>query len=345
MRKSLGLKINKFIPKLSSTKAFHYKGLCPNCNHPVDGKFCPNCGQSAKDFHRPFLSVVSDSLGEALSLDNKFFRTLLPLIIRPGFLTKEFMKGRRATYTPPFPLYLFLTFFAFLLLASNHRPETDSEKNLTIKSEDGKDVQLLSYFDKALDRGTIKGDSLVLDSLVKDAVPENKLITNNVDSVSNTEPIVSHIYVKTGDRIINDDLKNMINLWRLNPTLMMDNAFKKLSQTLFFILPLFALFLALFYIRRKHFLLEHLLISLNFHSFIFVVVIVSELLIMTGINGIYPFAFSLYLLIPIQLFLTLKFYYEQSWFKTVIKFLLLSLIYNILLLGGILYSLLALAVE
>jgi len=339
--KKQGAKIKKYIKELPVRKKFHFTGLCSNCDHPVDGKFCTNCGQSAKDFHRPFFSVVSESLGDALSLDNKFFHTLVPLFVSPGYLTKEFMRGRRARYTPPFRLYLFLTFFAFLLLSHNHKPETDSEKNLTFKTDEGKEVEFLSYFDEILDKESIEGDSLTKDSVGGMVITLN----SELDSVSKEDTIPSPMYVKSGNRIINKDLKNLINMWRLNPVLVLDNALKKLSQTLLLILPLFALFLALFYIRRKHYLLEHLLISLNFHSFIFAVVIVSELLIMTEVKAIYPFAFYLYLLIPIQLFLALKFYYRQSWFKTFIKFLMLSFFYNILLISGIFYSLRSLALE
>lgn len=343
--KKQGAKIKNYIKKLPVRKKFHFTGFCSNCEHPVDGKFCTNCGQSAKDFHRPFFSVVSESLGDALSVDNKLFHTLAPLFLRPGYLTKEFMRGRRARYTPPFRLYLFLTFFAFFLLSHNHKPETDSEKNLTIETDEGEEVEVLSFFEKALNEEENEVDSLDIDSLVSDLDIENKMITLSTDSLLKVDTIASPIKVKSGDEIINKELKDLLNMWRLNPTLMMDNVFKKLSQTLLLILPLFALFLALFYIRRKYYLLEHLLISLNFHSFIFVIVILSELIILTGVELIYPFAFYLYLLIPVQLFLVLKFYYKQSWFKTFIKFLILSFFYNILLISGIFYSMLSLAVE
>ncbi len=368
--------IKKYIAKLPKRKVVHFEGLCANCEHPVSGGYCSNCGQSVKDFHRPFFSVLSDSLGDALSVDSKFLHTLVPLFVRPGYLTKEFMKGKRARYTPPFRLYLFLTFFAFLLLSHNHRPETDSEKNLTFKNDEGKEVQFLSYFDQILDRDLIDRDSLGTDSLTKDFEQQNKIITfdyfdektdkeliegdrlnrdleeskltisnTDIDSVSEVDAIPSTIYVKSGGELINKELKNLINMWRLNPTMMMDNVFKKLSQTLLIIFPVFALFLALFYIRRKRYLLEHLLISLNFHSFIFVIVILSELLIMTKLEFVQQFALYLYLLIPLQLGLALKFYYQQSWLKTFVKFFMLSIIYNVLLISGILYSLISLVVE
>lgn len=338
--KTQGAKIKKYIKKLPIRKKFHFTGLCSNCDHPVDGKFCTNCGQSAKDFHRPFFSVVSESLGDALSLDNKFFHTLVPLFVRPGYLTKEFMRGRRARYTPPFRLYLFLTFFAFLLVSHNHKPETESQKNLSFKNSDGKEVNIMSLIDEIPENNI--ADTLKTDSLNK-KIDTTK--TNQSKSVKNNRNYPTDLTIGYQKIQGNESIKNLVNMWRLNPALVLDNAFKKLSQTLLLILPLFALFLALFYIRRKHYLLEHLLISLNFHSFIFVIVIVSELLIMTEVKAIYPFAFYLYLLIPIQLFLALKFYYRQSWFKTFIKFLMLSFFYNILLGSGILYSLVSLVVE
>jgi len=344
--KKQSTKIKKYIKKLPVRKKFHFTGFCSNCEHPVDGKYCTNCGQSAKDFRRPFFSVVSESLGDALSLDSKFFHTLVPLFLRPGYLTKEFMRGRRARYTLPFRLYLFLTFFAFLLLTHNHKPETDSEKNLTFQNSDGKDVEVLSLFEDMIDEDKLNADSLVGNSDFKNGfIHINTGSESKLKSDTISPPI--DVDIGKGNELIsqNKTIKKILDMWRLNPTLMMDNAFKKLSLTLLFILPLFALFLALFYIRRKHYLLEHLLISLNFHSFIFVVVIVSELLILTGIKAIHPFAFYLYLLIPLQLFLALKFYYKQSWFKTFIKFIMLSFIYNILLISGILSSLIMLVAE
>jgi len=337
--KKQSTKVKEYIKKLPVRKKFHFTGLCSNCDHPVDGKFCSNCGQSAKDFHRPFFSVVSESIGDALSLDNKFFHTIIPLFVSPGYLTKEFMRGRRARYTPPFRLYLFLTFFAFLLLSHNHRPETDSEKNLTFQNSEGKEVDIMSYIDEVPES--------IQDSINTSSLNGTIGVTKTNDSISKESVPNKPVHIEIFNKPVrgNEAIKNLINMWKLNPTLVMDTVFKKLSQSLLFILPVFALFLALFYIRRKHYLLEHLLISLNFHSFIFVIVIVSELFIMTGIKAIYPFAYYLYFLIPLQLFLALKFYYRQSWFKTIIKFFLLSFIYNILLISAILSSIISLVSE
>lgn len=152
--------IKKYIKKFPKKKVVHFEGFCANCEHPVNGSYCSNCGQSVKDFHRPFFSVLFESLGDALSLDNKFFHTLFPLLIRPGYLTKEFMRGKRVRYTPPFRLYLFLTFFVFLLLSYNHMPESQAEKNLTFTTEEGTDVDVLSFLEDVVSKDSIDVDSL-----------------------------------------------------------------------------------------------------------------------------------------------------------------------------------------
>lgn len=339
--------IKKYIQRLCKREVIHFEGFCANCEHSVSGSYCSNCSQSVKDFHRPFFSVLSDSLGDALSLDSKFLHTLLPLFIRPGYLTKEFMKGKRARYTPPFRLYLFLTFFAFLLLSHNHKADTQLEQNLSFKNEQGKDIDVLSYFEDIVDKNKDQLDSLESDTIT-DLKLNNGIFKLNLHrdtvQVSNS---INKVDEEDLRKVLfgNSELKKLLEMWKLNPAMMMDNVFKKLSQTLLIIFPVFALFLALFYIRRKHYLLEHLLISLNFHSFVFVIVIVSELLIMIRFEFLQQFAFYLYLLIPLQLVLALKFYYQQSWIKTIVKFFILSFIYNLLLISGILYSLISLVIE
>lgn len=349
--------IKKYLNRLPKRKITHFEGFCANCSHPVSGKYCSNCGQSVKELQRPFWSILSDSLGDALSLDNKFFHTLLPLLVKPGFLTKEFMEGRRARYTPPFRFYLFLTFIAFLLLSYNHKPDENGSP-VIMETEDGTKVDVISFLD-GIEDGASHTDSEVekkvneklqkADSILGDSVGNIRLKSGvfkldvEKEKSTSTDSIASESIKEDKNEVFgNDDLHKLKEMWKLNPSLMMDNIFKKLSQTLLVILPFFALILAFFYIRQKRYLMEHLLISLNFHSFIFLVVIISELLLLTKIGFLQSAAFYLYLLIPIQLLLALKFYYRQSWFKTIFKFFILSFFYNILLLTGVIIILVSL---
>ncbi len=91
---------------------------CPNCSENLTGNFCANCGQKAKNLNVPFKELVSEVVGDIFTFDSRFFRTLMPLIAKPGFLTVEYNLGRRSRYVTPFRLYVFISFILFFMLSS-----------------------------------------------------------------------------------------------------------------------------------------------------------------------------------------------------------------------------------
>ena len=80
---------------------------CPECGAVLTGDFCARCGEKrpeARDLSlRHFLH---DAAQELTSLDSKLFRTLSALFFRPGLLTNEWVRGRRAHYLKPLNLCL-----------------------------------------------------------------------------------------------------------------------------------------------------------------------------------------------------------------------------------------------
>jgi len=87
--------------------------LCRNCGASIDGKFCPQCGQET-EFRLPTLrEFLREAAGRYVALDGRLWRTVLPLVMRPGFLTREYLVGRRRRYIRPARLYLFATLIFF----------------------------------------------------------------------------------------------------------------------------------------------------------------------------------------------------------------------------------------
>lgn len=90
---------------------------CPNCDQLLghDHQYCAFCGQAVigEDTLRSFLSHF---LGDYFTFDSKIIRSAVPLLVRPGFLTAEFLAGRRARYIPPLRMFIFLSVIFFLVI-------------------------------------------------------------------------------------------------------------------------------------------------------------------------------------------------------------------------------------
>lgn len=90
--------------------------ICANCETLLSGPFCHECGQSSSSIIRFFGSLVSELFDNVMSLDSRALRSLSALMIKPGFLTNEYIKGRRVHYVSPFRLFLFSSILCFFVL-------------------------------------------------------------------------------------------------------------------------------------------------------------------------------------------------------------------------------------
>jgi hypothetical protein len=87
---------------------------CKNCGKPITDAFCASCGQSA-DVDVPTLKAfIHDAASAVFTYDSKFWQTLKPLITKPGFLSVEYVEGRRVPYVNPVALYFWLQAICFL---------------------------------------------------------------------------------------------------------------------------------------------------------------------------------------------------------------------------------------
>lgn len=88
---------------------------CANCGATLVGEYCAACGQ--RRFTPDSLSLrrfVRDAAKDFTSVDGRFFRSLGPLLFRPGLLTAEYLTGRQRRYVKPVTLFLFVNLFFFL---------------------------------------------------------------------------------------------------------------------------------------------------------------------------------------------------------------------------------------
>jgi hypothetical protein len=99
---------------------------CLNCGAPLQGMFCAACGQRAVPPHPTVRELAGDAWQEMTGYDGRIMSTIRGLL-RPGFLTREYLDGRRVHYLPPLRVYLIVSVVYFLVAAA--APELDSDRS------------------------------------------------------------------------------------------------------------------------------------------------------------------------------------------------------------------------
>ena len=95
---------------------------CLNCGGEVNGRFCQHCGQKNLEPEESVFDLVGHFFHNITHYDGKIVRTLKHLLIRPGFLSKEYLVGRRAGYLHPVHMYVVTsTFFFFILIKMSNQ--------------------------------------------------------------------------------------------------------------------------------------------------------------------------------------------------------------------------------
>jgi hypothetical protein len=103
-------------------KTKHAQTQCLNCETPLTGDFCHNCGQTAH-IHRSMGHVLEEVVHGITHLDSRTWRSLPMLLWRPGTLTRNYVMGKRARYVPPFGMFLASVFAMFLAFAFSGGPK------------------------------------------------------------------------------------------------------------------------------------------------------------------------------------------------------------------------------
>jgi uncharacterized protein DUF3667 len=96
---------------------------CRNCGAALQGRYCHACGQKAVSSEVSVHQLLHEGFHEFAHLDeSKIVQTLKLLLLKPGELTAELLRGRRARYIPPVRLYLMCSLLFFALAAWTQSP-------------------------------------------------------------------------------------------------------------------------------------------------------------------------------------------------------------------------------
>jgi len=303
--------------------------------------------------------MVTHFFYDITHFDGSFFTTLKDLLFKPGFLTREYMNGRRKSYLHPVRMYVFTSAVFFLVFFSVFK--MDEEKVGSLPANPQLIESLKKIQEEALKNATSKEDSaeiLIASQMLEPAEKENtdtgkvKLRKNsgfNVNFGGNFNSYKTVAAYDSAQKTLSKDQKDgWFERMVTRKSVAINEKYKgdqakinlKLIQTflhsipylLFVSLPLYALFLKLLYIRRKQFYFaDHgvYLIHLYVFTFLFLLIffLLDKLDDVTGWKGIIGVVQAL--LIITGLFYTLKAmknFYRQGWGKTITKFIIFNLV-------------------
>src|SRR5260221_271718 len=100
-------------PEPAVTEQVATASICRNCGAATSRNFCAACGQETRVQLPTARVFLREATGRYVALDGRLWRTLAGLMFRPGFLTREYLLGRRRRYIRPARLFLVLALALF----------------------------------------------------------------------------------------------------------------------------------------------------------------------------------------------------------------------------------------
>ena len=88
---------------------------CATCGTHYEGNYCPRCGQSARIGRYSFKKALLLFL-DVWGVGNRgMFRSIRDLILRPGYMIRDYLQGMQMAYFPPFKMLFLLCTLSFLI--------------------------------------------------------------------------------------------------------------------------------------------------------------------------------------------------------------------------------------
>lgn len=120
---------------------------CATCQTQYVGNYCPRCGQSHRIGRYSFKNALLLFL-DVWGLGNRgMFRTLRDLILRPGYMIRDYLSGMQMAYFPPFKMLFLLTTLSIIVahglnIKGMGIEERRQEALVTVQNMNADDVEL-----------------------------------------------------------------------------------------------------------------------------------------------------------------------------------------------------------
>lgn len=325
---------------------------CPNCGRNRPSPYCPQCGQNDRDYRRALLPMLWELMREAFEVDSRFLRTLRLLLLKPGRLSAEFSRNRRARYMSPIRLYLFTSFLFFLVLSLS-MPDypTDSwsgQAAVVVETPQvpAEPVETVTAAEVAGLKAMLRpGQGQKVDDIL--ARPSGSMGRSALEVLARLyhAPVAAQardtIEVATEDRprrpwLLRASAASLVDFLH-DPEVYTQRMIGNTPLAMFFLLPFLAMALALCYRRKGRFFVEHLVFAIHIQTFVFLS-LGTALVVPSGSFGNWVRVF-LVLAPQVYYFIALRRFYRDGWIRTVVKGSFVEWLYFVVLFPGFLVAL------
>jgi hypothetical protein len=280
--------------------------LCDNCGAPVPARYCSACGQRLEPpvhslWH--FSRVATEDLTHA---DSRLWATLTALLFKPGRLTREFLAGRRARYLPPVRLYLVLSVLFFLIASAVHT-------RFTVLAFDADHPS----HNKALPANTVN-DAVAGIATPRPGETTEQRAARVCANANYNGPWASTLRPQFQRACRNSVMDNGRDL--------QDAFLHNVPRAMFIFLPLLAGVMMLMYWWPRHYYVEHLLLFVHNHAFVF---LVASLVLLLGkfVPHVPGLDLAIVLYFAWYMYRSVRVVYQQGRLLTLTKLALLGFFY------------------
>jgi Protein of unknown function (DUF3667) len=329
---------------------------CLNCGTNVQGRYCHICGQENVVPHETFWHMVKHFFYDITHFDSKFFDSLKFLILRPGLLSKEYMKGKRNSFLNPVKMYVFtsavffLVFFSFISIDESaftvNKKKEDviekfrDEKNAVLKTARTEEDSLsIERFYKVLGPDTLarnrvksKENSNNVNFSFDTAINKYKTVAE-YDSIQRLLPVSKRDgwFIKIISRKTVSLNSKYEGRGETLSVLILQKFIKSFPYILFVSLPLYAFFLKLIYFRNKKlYFADHGIFLVHTYIFTFILMLLfiglSELSDLRGFGWLGWLQGALIIYGIWYVFRAMRNFYGQGFGKTFLKFILFNIL-------------------
>jgi hypothetical protein len=300
---------------------------CTNCEAALSGPYCSACGQRVLHHGLSLGEFLGDAAEVITHADSRFWRTFVPLLFRPGFLTQQYVMGRRASYLPPFRLYLVLSvvFFLVMPLTSGREVEDPAKAKVHVLAPAQVRAALQTEIDESKDpaeKAELQSQLQQFDAMRSKFAPV--LAGDGTHSCSRLIEITS-VPAWIRQRLVDACAKTQLDHGRE----LGRNLVHNLGRAMFVLLPLIAALMMLLYWRPRRHYVEHLLLLLHNHAFVFItltaLMLMASFVVSDTWAGWIGTALSLYMIF--YLYKSMRRVYGQGRLQTFLKFAALSCAY------------------